>query len=839
MGHPGSGRTSVPVPTLSDIRPMALTVLLISGFCALLYEVSWIRLLGLRLGTSPMAVSAVLSAFFLGMAVGSLVADRSLARARRPARILGALQMAIGFAGLVVTYELSSSSTHVGRFLGSGSLWAKPVVAFAVMLPATACIGAVLPVAIALCRTAGISIPRLYAINNAGAAAGALATGFILLPAIGYARAVVVGAVVSLLSGAILCLFEKATPNPVPCVRDDAADDASSAHRARFLLLVMLTGFGSTCLQIVSIRYFALLLDSTIYAVSAIIAASLLGFGLGSWALSSPAGRTLEGVQGLSAWLLLLAVSILAIPGYLTLLPRLCAGAAASHEAGRSAALMALGFPVAILAPTMIFGRIFPLVLRSGRSDYGLLCGANTLGAAAAAMLTGTFLIPRVGSSHLLKGLGVAFCLSSLLFVGLAPWPRRRSARLAIVALAVTIGIGLPGLDYTQIRMAMRDEYRTLDDSLAVPKVLYFREGRVSNVSVVTFDGSSAWLETDGMKEARIDLRASGVRGTTEMLLGLVPYLMSEAPESALVLGYGAGTTAELLSRTGMRQITVVEIEPLVVEAVQNTRPDWTNQLRDGRARVVYEDARNFLLTQGRQYDVISSQPSHPWRVGSGNLFTREFFELARTRLRPGGVYAQWLNLFNMEARTAESTIRAFYEVFPHGFLMSNPSTEDLILVGSGREMMFDLEEISTTLSRPPLHEMLATQKILSPEDVLWYFEAGRTLFAGDVEPNTDARMLTEFQLGGLYGGAASRKTFQDTLSAATICDVGQFLQPADREKWLFLLGQTLVARRKWSDDARGWAIAECLGRLNRERGDFLAGALIARETPLPRTPRP
>jgi spermidine synthase len=738
--------------------------------------------------------------------------------------------MSIGISGLIVTYELSSAHASVGVFLQSGSLGVKSLVAFAVMLPATACIGALLPVAIGFCKTPDISIPRLYAVTNVGAAAGALATGFILLPAIGYAQAVVAGAVMTLVSGAALCLVGDAIPIRSRCVQDDSMDHTSYAHRAPFLLLLILTGFGSTCLQIVAIRYFAFLLDSTIYAVSAIIAATLLGFSLGSWVLSFPTRRSLSGVQSLWMWLLLLGISILTIPGYLTLLPRLCVGAASSHDAQTSVLLIALGFPVAILVPAMLFGRVYPLVLSSGRVAYGYLCSANTLGAAAASLLTAGYLIPRLGSSRLVTGLGVAYCLSSLLFVGVAQWPRMTSVRWGFVVLAVAIGLYLPGLDYPRIRMAMQDQYKAFDNSLVVPEVLYFREGRVSNVSVVTFDGRSAWLETDGMKEARIDLSGSDVRGTTEMLLGLVPYLMSETPESALVVGYGAGTTAELLARTDVRRITIVEIEPLVVEAVQTTMPEWTMHLRDGRTSVEYGDARHFLLTHDSQYDVIASQPSHPWRLGSGNLFTREFFELARARLTPGGVFTQWLNLFHIEARTAESTIHAFYDVFPHGFVMSNPSTEDLILVGSGREMMFDLQRMSKTMSTPPLQEMLATQNILSPEDVLWYFEAGRPALGDDVEPNTDARMLTEFQLGGVYGAVTPKMTVQDTLAAPTMCDVSQYLRPSDREKWLFLLGRKLVAKQKWNDDARAWAISACLGKYDGASGDVLRDALVAKE---------
>jgi spermidine synthase len=808
---------------------MLLMVLAVSGFCSLLYEVSWIRMLGLRLGTSPMAVSTVLTAFFLGMAVGSLAADLPVSRIRRKAWLLGALQILTGMSGLIVTHQLSSPHTLVGSFLESSAPWMRSSAAFAVMLPATACIGAILPVGIAVARTTKVSLARLYAGNNIGAAAGSLAAGFILLPAMGYTRAVLAGAVVMLLSGAALCLFARETPYRDPVVHDRFPDETVPAPRAPFVLLLVLTGFGSTSLQVVLIRYFALLLDSTIYSLSAVMAAHLVGFSLGSWILSFSDKRSFGGVRSLSMWLVLLGLSILLIPGFLTFLPRLCSATASFHDSSQYAALAAVGFPVAILIPTMLFGRIFPLALRGGRAAYGQLCGANMLGAAAASMLTGTFLIPYVGSGQLLKGIGVAYCLASLLFVGLAPWPRKQAVRWALVAAAIVIGGCLPGLDYTRIRTTLRDEYRTSDGEMAVPKVLYFREGRVSNVSVVTLDGSSAWLETDGLKEARIDLTRSGVRGATEMLLGLVPYLTADSPESALVLGYGAGTTAELLARTNLGRISVVEIEPLVVEAVGQVRPEWTKDLREGRIRIEYEDARHLLVSQGQQYDIIASQPSHPWRVGSGNFFTREFFELARTRLRPGGVYAQWLNLFRIEAPTVESTLRAFYEVFPHALLMSNPATEDVILIGSAGEMTFDLRKMTATLSDPSLEEMLGTQGIRSPEDLLWYFESGRAAFAGGVRPNTDATVLTEFRRRALSDGPDSHALAQSVLSAGTICDVSQFLRATDREEALFRLGQRLVAKRKWGNDDRGHAIAECLGKLNERTGQALKEELLAR----------
>ena len=238
-----------------------------------------------------------------------------------------------------------------------------------------------------------------------------------------------------------------------------------------------------------------------------------------------------------------------------------------------------------------------------------------------------------------------------------------------------------------------------------------------------------------------------------ETLLGLVPYMLHENPESAFVVGFGGGITTRALTLTDLKSIRVVELEPAVVEADHHINAGEIPALQDARVHLDFNDARNTLLVENTRYDLIVAQPSHPWLAGAANVFTEQFWEIVKSRLNEKGVFGQWVNLFKMDATTLRSLLKAFYQVFPNGMSFANLNTGDLVLIGSKQALQFDYDRMTHILQQPRVKATLGTHNIFTTADLLWFFALSRDeaiAAAGDARPNTDTNIISEVRLSAL-----------------------------------------------------------------------------------------
>jgi len=229
--------------------------------------------------------------------------------------------------------------------------------------------------------------------------------------------------------------------------------------------------------------------------------------------------------------------------------------------------------------------------------------------------------------------------------------------------------------------------------------------------------------------------------------------MLHENPKSAFVVGFGGGITTRALTLTDLESIHVVELEPAVVEATRHVAAGEIPALRDARVRLDFNDARNTLLVERTTYDLIAAQPSHPWLAGAANVFTRQFWQIVKSRLNDNGVFGQWVSLFKMDATTLRSLFQAFYQVFPHGMSFANLNTGDLVLIGAKQPLTFDYARMTRILEQPKIKATLAPHEILTPADLLWYFALSRDealLAAGNARPNTDTNIISEVRLSAL-----------------------------------------------------------------------------------------
>lgn len=747
---------------------MAALFMFLSGAASLVYQVAWVRLLGLSMGATSASVSAVLAAFFLGLAAGSAVAGRLLRGGRNPLRVYLVLEATIGLSGLLLLPVLLRLDHVMALLPAVGSQqWFKVLFCLLILGVPTVCMGATWPVlAAALVRRQseiGFRLGQLYALNTAGAMAGAASSGFLLAPALGLDGAVVAAAILNFTIVAIGvvalrrrgletagALFNVARENKV-------ASEPSPAPNWRWQSLVVLatTGVVSIAAEVGWTKILAVITGATLYGFSTILAAFLFGIALGSWVAKSHLERIrrpeiwmVGGLLALGLTLHLTRSGLVAVPAI-----QMQAKAMASSPMAELLVKVALSF-LLILVPTCILGALFPLCLKlycrtpeGIRTEVGRAYAVNTLAGVVGSVGAGLWIIPRFGTDWLLAALGTATILvSAMLILSLEiPIRTRIGASLAFGVLSIA-ALLLPALDYEKLIDSVEYKFGAYAKDGRRARYLFVREGRAGLISLVTYDERHVFLQNDGIKEGWVDLqRQSGPR--VELLLGLVPCLFHPEPRSAFVVGFGAGATVEALAATDLEEIHVAELEPLVIRAMESVRPDAKSLFGDPRLRITYNDARNTLLVGKRKYDIIVSQPSHPWRAGAGNLFTREYFEIVRSRLHDRGIVGLWVNLFNIDATTLKSILRAFHETFAHGFSLAQYSSGDLLLFGSQQPMLLDQRRAAARADSAAVRDVLRSANLRDFRNFLGLFAlSGRQALevTRDTAPNTDTAILSE-----------------------------------------------------------------------------------------------
>ncbi|HEY7817754.1 MAG TPA: hypothetical protein VIG29_06020, partial [Vicinamibacteria bacterium] len=721
--------------------PVAVSVFF-SGAAALVYQVVWVRQLTTVLGTTLEAISLVLGLFMLGLGLGAALASRLIDRlpASRLKRIYAALEMGIGVFALIFPLIMTAFTSIL------------------LVLPTTL-MGATLPTAVAvLARTrrgandAGRSAGALYACNTGGAVLGSLLTSLFLLPAAGI-RTTTFGAVaLNVLAGAIVLLAVRAGDEPAE--RAEPSRRFSSTSRIA-LAVAGLSGFAALVSEVAWTRSLVLLIGPTTYGFSFVVSSVILGLALGS-AFGMRSVAWAQAGAALSSLVLVQLLGRLAIP----------AGELAQRHADDMRTLLGLelaGVALLLLPASFFFGATFPaavgVVSRGGAGPAeatGATLAWNTFGALTGSLAAGFFLIPHLGAEGALY---TAFGLHLLAF-GLAISPKPLVPALAALGLAASIPVVLPRWDRELMtgglyKYASYLEPGELLDFLRQGELLFYEEDQVATVTVRKV-ASRLSLAIDGKVDA-----TNSSDMMTQKLLAHVPLLLHRGPENVLVIGLGSGVTAGSALTHPIESLTAVEISEAVVEASGlfdeiNHRPR-----SDPRFRLVVGDGRNHLLRSQTPYDVIISEPSNPWMAGVSALFTREFFTLARSRLRKGGLFCQWAHIYNMNESDLQTIVASFTDAFESAglFLLSE---SDLLLVGAKETLpSVSASELERRMERERVRSDLREVGVLGSCGVRALFAASTpplSSFAREAERHTDDRPILEFRAARSFHRDTSRE---------------------------------------------------------------------------------
>lgn len=745
----------------------------LSGACALVYELTWMRRLALVFGSTTLAVSTVLAVFMGGLAIGSLwfgrVADR---RPERGVRLYGMLEIAIGLGVLVVPLLLrGAAAVYVGVAPALGeSPWGVRLVQFvlvaAVLLGPTFLMGGTLPL---LTRALVRRLPELsgrigalYAVNTAGAASGAFAATYLLLPSLGLTRSEIVAAAFNLAVGATaLALARQSEGEPTV---DAAADPAAPAliapapSAAPLLVGIALSGAAAMISQVVWSRVLAIVLGSSVYAFGMMLVVFLGGLALGGLVFrrlgADPARAALAFVvaeAGLTAWGAAGLLIVPRLPGaFLTLFPiaqRSFAALEAAHALVTAllvlpfAVLSGVAFPAAITAAT-------PSLAAVGRR-VGLVTAWNTAGTVLGAFLAGFALIAWLGLSGTMVAAASASAAAAIAGVRALP-VRGRAALAATAAAAWLFALLLPAWPNALLASSAGFHARSYQDAARFRedaermKLLFYRDGVSTTLSVDEFDGYR-YYRSNGKTDASTYPTDLAV----QVLIGQLPMHLHPAPHDVFVLGLGTGISAAAVARYPVSSIEIFDIEPGGRAAARYFEAENRSLLADPRVRLTAADGRNALLASRRTYDVIVCDPSDVWVAGVGTLFTREFYELARSRLRPGGVISQWWHTHALAPDQLRLMVATFRSVFPNASYW-RPNMGDVIMLGSVEPLRFDARVLGERYrSIPGLADDMRRIGMWDP----LAFSAAFVLHGGDLDRflagtagvHTDDRPVIEF----------------------------------------------------------------------------------------------
>ena len=764
-------RTTLPVP------PWAAACFVLSGAAGLLYEVVWSKQIAYLLGSSLHSVSVVVAAFLGGLALGARVLGGPLTRSGDPGRRYAMLEFAVGALGLLVLPLLRALDPVVGQLYrglgGEGAAFgaARVVLLFVLLVPPAALMGATLPVLVARFERGalGTGLAWLYALNTLGAVAGSLLGGFLLLPGFGLLGSTFAAAVLNFAAGAIAWSASSATPAVVGRDVVPAAPVSPllpAPARPVLGAIFALSGFAALMLQLAWVRLFGLVLGSTVYSFSAVLGVYLAGIAIGSalvarWLPRVRDARPLAFAQWVIAFAAILGIQ--AWPG----LPGAMLSLGERMGTSWSGLLVAqLGLVVPVLGvPCLVLGAVFPLTTRllqdgEGGVATGRAYALNTVGTIAGSLVTGFVLLPWLGvqGSVLLAASLAALAGLACVWLPGTPRPARGAWVAAAVALAAIALAALAAPRWDPMLMSLgtyrpshaRGLLQAFEQSgatgdptrlvAASQKVLFYREGVNASVLVATDQMErSRWMRVGG----KIDSGTGDM--LTQVLLGLLPTAMADTGARTLIVGHGSGATVAAALAAGAGPTEVVELEAAVIEGSRLFHEPGRDPLDDPRVTLHVEDARTRLMHGAGGYDLIISQPTNAWVAGVNSLFTVDFYRRVRTQLAPDGVFAQWIQIYELSPETFHTLLQSFLTVFPRADFYCLWNSLDVFLIAAppGRELPL------ARLETPAAQEQVKRARLRDALEVSTYYVGPASVLADRVANaplNTDDQPIVEYR---------------------------------------------------------------------------------------------
>ena len=778
----------------------------LSGLSALIYQVAWVRLFGGVFGNTIYSASLVVAVFMLGLGVGGLVtgrwADRRYAVA--PGSLLrayGWFELVIAVMGLIIAAllprldevsALASSYVRDGsgwNVLSAGSYLARAGMAVALLTPITLLMGGTLTLLIRhLVRrnldAAGWHIATLYAVNTAGAAAACLLTDFALVPDIGLLGTQLVAVACNVFAGVGAWYLstrdsgfgirdsKRGTRPPKSAARKEAArvPDPTVALTA---IALALSGFAAMGMEILWFRHFSILLGGFRAVFALLLAVILIGIGAGAFiggVLDRRIRRPGACLMVTQALFVAFALIGLAAADATTIDTRL------ATESGPVPRLTEIWFnakPILLEVgiPALLMGFSFPLanaMVQHAERSVGLRAGvlylSNTLGAVCGSVGAGFVLLPMLGVQRSTTILMLAAALA-IVPLALVTRPSKAVAgSLLIAPAALAVWLLLPANHVMD---------RALPRLAAGERQISVSEGLIEVIAVTEIPGEGRRLFTNGHEMSSTRRLAQRYMRA----LAHIPLLSIDCPESVLVIGFGVGNTTHAATlHPSVLRVEVADLSKAILEHAGYFSDVHGDVLRDARVTVYVNDGRHHLhMRPAASYDLITLEPPPIAYAGVAALYSREFYALARTRLKPKGYLSQWLPAYQVPAATTLAMIRSFIDVFPQAVLLSGAGGDLLLLGANDTRIEIDPARVDAALARAPqVRADLHRLDLGSAREIVGTFIGSAGMLAAtarDTPPVTDDRPIQEYGVASLlHAGDAVPASLVDVNRIADWC---------------------------------------------------------------------
>jgi spermidine synthase len=705
------------LPAPARVLPWLPVLFIGSGCAALIYEIVWFQLVELVIGSSAVSLGVLLGTFMGGMCLGSLLLPRFISPREHPLRVYAFLEAGIGLLGLLILFGLPAlgnlyASVSAGGFLG---ICLRGLFCAVCLLVPTMFMGATLPAVARWVEATPLGVSWLgffYGSNIVGAVVGCLLAGFYLLRVYDMATATYVAFAINMAVAATAFLLARWAPRAAP----PTMRPLISAPGARVVYLtIALSGLTAIGAEVVWTRLLSLMLGATVYTFSLILAVVLVGLGAGSSA-GAYLARVVKNPRAALGWCQLLLPIAIAWTAYLIArsLPYWPVNPSLTTDPWITFQFDLMRCAWTILPATVLWGASFPLAIAAAAEpgdDTGRLVArvyaANTVGGIVGAIGFSMIAVPVFGtenSQRLMIVIAAIAGLTMLLWdrarplIEATPASRWRTPSLVVMGVvAILLARGVAAVPPGLIGYG-----RFLATYTTLPKFLFTGEGMNSSIAVSELANGYRNFHVSGKVEASSEPQDMRL----QRLLGHLSSLVQGDPKTVLVVGFGAGVTAgTFVLYPGIKRIVICELEPLIPKSIG---PYFTKEnydvLHDPRVQIVYDDARHYILTTREKFDIITSDPIHPWVRGAATLYTKEYLDLAREHLNPGGVMTEWVPLYESHTDAVKSEMATFLDAFPGGTVWANNEDGagyDLVMLGQPGPTHIDVAAVSKRLEDP------------------------------------------------------------------------------------------------------------------------------------------
>jgi len=755
--------------------PIVYFLFFVSGITALIYEIVWTRMLTLVFGHTVFSVSVVLAAFMAGLGLGSYLFGYAVDKlsvtttetSSTALQVYGWIEILIFASGALLSLLFANFSEAYSLFHSlipdSPPLQniLKVIFSFTLMLIPTTFMGATLPLISKYCVTndkrLGTQVSLLYALNTLGAAFGCMLTGFFLMGAFGVLQTVLIAAAANLFIGigALSIYKENGGTIKFSLPKIKFPKFSWSPEQKFWMGISFICGFTALAYEVLWTRLLVFSIASTVYSFSMMLTVFLLGIFLGSILLIP----ILSKAKNLRTILIALQGGVgIYVIGSIYGLESILSQPWNAYNLGNPASAFWNYFKdsaALMLVPTLLLGMCFPLLIQLISSKHenvgqatGQVYAANTMGAIFGSLFSGFIFLPNFGSQVSLTLLATINLLTMVLLFRTGDYLTpaiKKGMTVVFASLILFVNMAIP--NDLMNSFFMRDS----SGKRNIKKLMYFEEGLSDTVAVFKdeygiLDPSAKRLITNGISMSASNLTASRYM----QLLAHVPILLVDKPDDVLVVCFGTGqTTGAAGIHPRVKTVNSLELSSNVIKSGKMFADQNFNVLSNPKVKFVIQDGRNHLLTTHKLYDVITSEPPPPRTAFTVNLYTREYYELQKSKLKPGGIAAQWIPLHSQGEQEVAMHFKTFQSVFPYTMGWLSVANE-IIIIGSDQPIKIDFNKLNERLQEPEIKKALADIEI---PDIfyflsnLWFLNEQVVQLGEGFPEITDNRPAIEFYL--------------------------------------------------------------------------------------------